>query len=32
VLPALMLNYMGQGAMVLSMDAAGREAIKDPFF
>jgi KUP system potassium uptake protein len=33
VLPALMLNYMGQGAMVLSLDAAGAaEAIKDPFF
>jgi KUP system potassium uptake protein len=33
VLPALMLNYMGQGAMVLSVDqetAAG--LIKDPFF
>ena len=33
VLPALMLNYMGQGAMVLSLDAAGAAAaIKDPFF
>jgi KUP system potassium uptake protein len=33
VLPALMLNYMGQGAMILSMDTAGAaEAIKDPFF
>ncbi len=33
VLPALMLNYMGQGAMILSMDAAqAAEAIKDPFF
>ena len=33
VLPALMLNYMGQGAMVLSQDAAGAaEVIKDPFF
>jgi KUP system potassium uptake protein len=33
VLPALMLNYMGQGAMVLSLDAAGAaEVIKDPFF
>ena len=33
VLPALMLNYMGQGAMVLSADA-GQAAvlIKDPFF
>ena len=33
VLPALMLNYMGQGAMVLSQDAATAAAmIKDPFF
>jgi KUP system potassium uptake protein len=33
VLPALMLNYMGQGAMILSMDAAqAAQAIKDPFF
>ena len=33
VLPALMLNYMGQGAMVLSLDAAGAaQVIKDPFF
>jgi KUP system potassium uptake protein len=33
VLPALMLNYMGQGAMILTMDAAqAAEAIKDPFF
>jgi KUP system potassium uptake protein len=33
VLPALMLNYMGQGAMVLSQDAAGAASvIKDPFF
>ncbi|MEQ1548940.1 MAG: potassium transporter Kup [Chakrabartia sp.] len=33
VLPALMLNYMGQGAMVLSMDAAtAAETIKNPFF
>ncbi len=33
VLPALMLNYMGQGAFVLSQDAAGAaEIIKDPFF
>ena len=33
VLPALMLNYMGQGAMVLSQDPAGAAAlIKDPFF
>ena len=33
VLPALMLNYMGQGAMVLSQDTATAAAlIKDPFF
>ncbi len=33
VLPTLMLNYMGQGAMILSMDAATAAAtIKDPFF
>jgi KUP system potassium uptake protein len=33
VLPALMLNYMGQGAMILSMDNAQALAtIKDPFF
>ncbi len=33
VLPALMLNYMGQGAMVLSIPAAeAAEVIKDPFF
>jgi KUP system potassium uptake protein len=33
VLPALMLNYMGQGAMVLALDTAGANAaIKDPFF
>ncbi len=33
VLPALMLNYMGQGAMVLSLDPAGAaNVIKDPFF
>ena len=33
VLPALMLNYMGQGAMVLSQDAAGAaRLITDPFF
>jgi KUP system potassium uptake protein len=33
VLPALMLNYMGQGAMILSLDGnAAAEAIKDPFF
>jgi KUP system potassium uptake protein len=33
VLPALLLNYMGQGAMILSADAAERLAqVKDPFF
>ncbi len=33
VLPALMLNYMGQGAMILSMDPAqALETVKDPFF
>ena len=33
VLPALLLNYMGQGAMILSLDAAGRAvAIQNPFF
>jgi KUP system potassium uptake protein len=33
VLPTLMLNYMGQGAMILSMSAAdAAETIKDPFF
>ena len=33
VLPALMLNYMGQGAMILSMTPAEAQvAIKDPFF
>ncbi len=33
VLPALMINYMGQGAMILSLDAvAAAEKIKDPFF
>ncbi len=34
VLPALMLNYMGQGAMVLSQPdlAAAAGKIKDPFF
>lgn len=33
VMPALMLNYMGQGAMILSLDAAGaNEAIHNPFF
>jgi KUP system potassium uptake protein len=33
VLPALMLNYMGQGAMILNMPHADAlNAIKDPFF
>jgi KUP system potassium uptake protein len=33
VLPALMLNYMGQGAMILSMTPAeAQQAIRDPFF
>ena len=33
VLPALMLNYLGQGAMVVSLDAAdAAETIKNPFF
>jgi KUP system potassium uptake protein len=33
VLPTLMLNYMGQGAMILSMDTAmAAQTIKDPFF
>jgi KUP system potassium uptake protein len=33
VFPALMLNYMGQGAMILDLDrAAALEAVKDPFF
>jgi KUP system potassium uptake protein len=33
VMPALMLNYMGQGAMILSLDAAtADEVIKNPFF
>jgi KUP system potassium uptake protein len=33
VLPALMLNYMGQGAMILSMDpATALETVKNPFF
>jgi KUP system potassium uptake protein len=33
VMPALMLNYMGQGAMILSLDqAAAIETIKNPFF
>ncbi|MEO6360164.1 MAG: potassium transporter Kup [Sphingomicrobium sp.] len=33
VLPALLLNYMGQGAMILSMaPAQALETIKNPFF
>jgi KUP system potassium uptake protein len=33
VLPALLLNYMGQGAMILSLEAEGAaEAIRNPFF
>jgi KUP system potassium uptake protein len=33
VMPALMLNYMGQGAMVLSLDdAAVSQALTNPFF
>jgi KUP system potassium uptake protein len=33
VVPALMLNYMGQGAMILSLaPVEAAEAIKDPFF
>ena len=33
VLPALLLNYMGQGAMILSADAATALAkVKNPFF
>jgi len=33
VLPALLLNYMGQGAMLLSMpDAQVATVVKDPFF
>jgi KUP system potassium uptake protein len=32
VLPCLMLNYMGQGALVLSPDTVAAEVIKDPFF
>ncbi|RZA12032.1 MAG: potassium transporter Kup, partial [Proteobacteria bacterium] len=33
VMPALLLNYFGQGAMILGMDAAtASEAIKNPFF
>jgi KUP system potassium uptake protein len=33
VMPALMLNYMGQGAMILSMTPEqAQETIRDPFF
>ncbi|MBZ6377405.1 potassium transporter Kup [Pacificimonas flava] len=33
VMPALLLNYMGQAAMIMSLDADGAtEAIKSPFF
>ena len=32
VLPALMLNYLGQGAMILSDPAQAGEVIKNPFF
>src|SRR5688500_10505843 len=33
VMPALMLNYMGQGAMLLSLDPAGaQQVVKNPFF
>ena len=33
VLPALMINYLGQGAMILSLDGAtAAEVIKNPFF
>ena len=32
VLPCLMLNYMGQGALVLSPSTDAAEIIKDPFF
>jgi len=33
VMPALMLNYMGQGAMILSMDPATADAtLRNPFF
>lgn len=33
VLPALMLNYLGQGAMILGMDAAtAATAVRNPFF
>ncbi|HEX8640546.1 MAG TPA: potassium transporter Kup [Allosphingosinicella sp.] len=33
VMPALMLNYMGQGAMILSLDpAAADQVVRNPFF
>lgn len=33
VLPALMLNYLGQGAMIMALSPAeAQEAIKNPFF
>jgi KUP system potassium uptake protein len=33
VLPALMLNYLGQGAMILAADSeTAREIVKNPFF
>jgi len=33
VLPALMLNYLGQGAMILSLDwGAANDVVKNPFF
>jgi KUP system potassium uptake protein len=33
VMPALMLNYMGQGAMIVSLSAAdAAEVVKNPFF
>ena len=33
VMPGLMLNYLGQGAMIIGLDPAGAtEAIKNPFF
>ena len=33
VMPALMLNYMGQGAMILSLDPDGAaDAVRNPFF
>jgi KUP system potassium uptake protein len=33
VMPGLMLNYMGQGAMIIGLDpATAKEAIKNPFF